>query len=824
MTSTTSKIFRDFWQERTRTVLVVLAVALGLAGFSAVLATYAVLERELDKGYLATNPASATLRTDAIDNELLREVRSGHGVADAQARRVVSGRLRTPSGEWRGLTLFVVKDYGNIRISTLVREKGAWPPGPGEVLIERDAFQVAQARIGDSVTVRTTRGAERSLRVVGGVHDVGQAQARMENIVYGYITLDTLALLGESPSLDQLQILAAGNRFDEKHVQTVAADVKALLESRGHPVRRVDVPKPGRHPHADIMGMLLQGMAVFGLGVLLLSGVLVVNLMAALMAAQIRQIGVMQTVGGKRRQIARMYLGQALLLGGAAVLIALPAGVLGSHLFASAMAVFLNFDLTSFAIPAWVFLSVAAVGLVVPLLAAAWPVWRGTGITVARALADSGTAATSFGASRFDRALAGIGGAARPVLLAIRNTFRRRTRLALTVGTLAVGGIFFLSALNTRASMVSTLDRLFRGKEFDLTVGLSGVYRTDSVERAVRKTPGVRAFEGWITTEGSIPPAGAAAPGPAPSRGGGSSSMHGGGGGSGPHGGAGLGTDRFIAIALPVGTKMQRFDLAAGRGLAAGDTNAIVINGAFAVKGPGMRIGNTVPLSLGHGSMPWRIVGIVRESFSPAVAYVPKEYVDELGGLQGMTNSLRVVVDPARTGRASIERIKAALERNLEAEGVRVVGTLSKADSRFGFDQHMLMIYVSLIVISAVIAGVGGLGLMTTMSLNVLERRREMGVLRAIGATPTTIWVIVVAEGAVIGALSWALAAAAAWPVSRAIGSLMTAIFEAGLDFSFEPMGLAVWAAVSLFLGAVASFLPAWHASRRPVREALGYE
>ncbi|HEY6146524.1 MAG TPA: FtsX-like permease family protein, partial [Thermoanaerobaculia bacterium] len=682
---------------------------------------------------------------------------------------------------------------------------------------------VARVRLGDSVTVRTTRGAERALRVTGRVHDVGQAQARMENVVYGYITSETLALLGEEPFLDQLQILAAGNRFDEKHVQAVAAGVKAFLESRGHAVRRVDVPTPGRHPHADIMGLLLLGMAVFGFGVLLLSGILVINLIAALMAAQVRQIGVMKTVGGTRRQIARIYLGQALLIGGAAVILALPAGVGGSRLFASAMAVFLNFDLTSFAITAWVFLSVAAVGLVVPLLAAAWPVWRGSGIAVARALAGSGTAASSFGATRFDRLVAGIGGAARPVLLALRNGFRRRTRLVLTVSTLAAGGVFFLSALNTRASMISTLDALFRGKKFDLTVGLAGIQRMETVGRAVRKTPGARAFEGWITTEGSLASATPGAAGSAPSHGGGSASHSG--GGSGPHGGGGLGPDRFVAIALPADTKMQRFDLVAGRGLAAGDTNAIVVNGALAAKNPEMKVGNTVPLALGHGSLPWRIVGIVREPFSPPVGYVPKGYIDELGGLQGMTNSLRVAVEPSQTDRKSIERIKAALERNLEAEGVKVVGTLSKADSRFGFDQHMVMIYVSLIIISAVIAGVGGLGLMTTMSLNVLERRREMGVLRAIGATPAAVRAIVVAEGVVIGALSWTVAAAAAWPVSRAIGNLLASVFfKAGLDFSFEPVGLAVWAAVSIVLGAVASFVPAWHASQRPVREALGYE
>ena len=80
------------------------------------------------------------------------------------------------------------------------------------------------------------------------------------------------------------------------------------------------------------------------------------------------------------------------------------------------------------------------------------------------------------------------------------------------------------------------------------------------------------------------------------------------------------------------------------------------------------------------------------------------------------------------------------------------------------------MIYVFLVVMSGVLAVVGGLGLMTSMSLNVLERRREMGVLRAIGATPRTVWLIVVAEAVATAILSWALAALVAWPFSRRAG------------------------------------------------------
>ena len=436
--------------------------------------------------------------------QLRRDVLAGGDVSDAEARRVVTGRIKAGPMEWRNLTLFVVDDYANIRVSTLKHERGAWPPSTGEILIERDAFQVIHARIGDAVRVKTANGIEKILRITGSVHDVGQAQARMENVVYGYITLATLAQLGEEPWLDQLKILVATNRFDEQHIRDVVTHVVKRIESGGQVVRRVEVPPPGKHPHAQIMGLLLLTMSSFGLLVLLLSGILVVNLLMALMAAQVRQIGVMKAIGGSRAQIARLYLSQALLLGCAAIVIAVPAGIWGSRVFCLYMAKFLNFDITSFAVPVWVYAAVIAVGIVVPLLAAAYPVWKGTAVPVREALADVGASRDQFGTTAFDRLLAGTGGLTRPMLFAIRNSFRRRTRLVLTVATLAAGGTFFMSALNVRASLANTIDGMFARRKADIVVFLNDFYPTDRVERAVRNTPGIARAEEWITAEGSL--------------------------------------------------------------------------------------------------------------------------------------------------------------------------------------------------------------------------------------------------------------------------------------------------------------------------------
>jgi len=810
------KAIRDFWHERARIALVVLAIALGISGFAALLSSYAILVRELNLGYLATNPASATLQTDVIDEELLAAVVANREVSDAEPRRVVSGRIKAGPAEWRNLSLFVIKDFASIRISTLKPQQGAWPPRAGEILIERDAFQVARARIGDAVAVKTSNGKEQTLRVAGSVHDVGQAQARMENIVYGYILPETLIRLGEEPHLDQLKILVAENRFDERHIRNVVEDIRKLFESRGHPVHRVDVPRPGKHPHADLTGLLLLAIASFGLFVLILSGILVVNLLTALMASQVRQIGIMKVVGGRRWQIARIYLAQALLLGMAAMVVALPAGLLGSRLLCRYMAVFLNFDISSFAVPVWVYLLVAAVGLVVPLLAAAYPVWKGSGISVYEALASFGVSQSNFGTSSFERLVAGIGGRARPVLLAVRNSFRRRARAVLTVLTLSVGGLFFMTALNVRASMIETLDHMFAARKFDLSVGLGAMYPFERIERAICNVSGVIQAEGWITTEGTLPVDEVPPPQAA---GGGAHAMR----LTGGHGAAASGGVRFSIIGLPPETNLLNLDIISGRGLQSGDVDALVVNATLAAKSAQMKVGNLVSIRIGHVDTSLRLVGIAREAFSPPVAYVPKNYIEQRGDHPRMANNLRLVL--SKTNAASIESIKTTLDRNLEAEGIRALSTMSKADGRFGFDQHMVMIYAALIIMSCVIGAVGGLGLSTTISLNVLERRREMGVLRAIGASPSMVWLIVVAEAGAIAVLSWGLAAIAAWPISKALGNLLVNLaFKSGLDFSFEPRGLVIWLAVSLGLAVVSSFLPAWRASRFTIREALAYE
>ena len=475
--------------------------------------------------------------------------------------------------------------------------------------------------------------------------------------------------------------------------------------------------------------------------------------------------------------------------------------MLGSRALCRSFALLLNFDVTSFAVPLWVYLSAIAVGLVVPLLAAAYPVWKGSAISVREALADFGVSRNVFGSGVFDRMLAGIGGSSRPLLLSIRNSFRRRTRLALTLATLAVGGIFFMTAINIRTSLSNTLDHQFASKKYDLTIAFGDAYPADKIERAIKNTPGVVRGESWFTAAGLLPPRA----------------------GAGEHGDNTLDGERFSVIAVPPNSKMISLEIIAGRNLLPGDVDAIVVNTVLAAKSPQIKVGSMMSFRMGPEMTSFRVVGIAREFWPPPLAYIPQAFIDQRH--PGMRNSAVLALDNDKTDAASINAIRANLERRLEQEGIPIVGSPAKADLRVGVDQHMLMIYVFLVVISGLIVVVGGLGLATTMSLNVMERRREMGVIRAIGARPSTVWLIIVIEGVAVGVLSWALAALVAWPVSKLLGdALVRLVFHTRLDFLFQLQGLFIWLAVSVFIAAVASFLPAQSASQLTVREALAYE
>ena len=125
------KVVRDVWLHKSRTMLVVLAICIGIIGSGAVLNKWALLRRVTRGEFGASNAASATLRTDSVDAALLQRVRALPAIRNAEARRSVTGSARTTSG-WRTAMIFATTDFDK-RIGVLKKEHGEWPPSDGAI-------------------------------------------------------------------------------------------------------------------------------------------------------------------------------------------------------------------------------------------------------------------------------------------------------------------------------------------------------------------------------------------------------------------------------------------------------------------------------------------------------------------------------------------------------------------------------------------------------------------------------------------------------------------------------------------------------------------
>ena len=809
------KVVRDLWSNRIRTFLVIASIAVGIFAVGTVQLLRSVILSELQAIYAASNASQATIFTAGVDEATLDAVRRMPEVADAEGRSGIGVKIEVAPGQWENMALTAVEDFSDLRISLVQPvyavdgrpEVGAeafrWPD-ENEIVVERSAFAAVNAlpadvKVGDVLALRTREIKPRDITLTGLVYDPSGFSAAFTGQATGYVTFDTFERLGGSRNFDQILVRVAGapeQQLDQEYITGVANAVADKVEKAGYTVRRVQVPEPGKLPLQDIFDALALLLTPLGLLALLLSSFLVVNTIAALMAQQVRQIGVMKAIGAQRPQVVGMYLGAVLLYSLAALAVAVPLTVVAAGGLAGFLGSFINVDFPRWSLPPDVVAVQIAVGVLVPLLAALVPVFKGTGVTVREAVMDYGTNANQVQEGWLTRFLNRLRGLPRPVQLSLRNTFRRRGRLALTLITLVLGGMIFMTVGSVRSSLDGLIETGLDYFQFDVQIQFERPYRTVRLEQVARTVPGVDIVEGWLGAQATVVR---------------------------PDGSDG---DTLTMTALPPDSAMVNPTLVDGRWLTAGDQGAIVVSQRVLAAEPDLAVGDTLLLEIGEKEYPWTVVGIAQVLGGPPnqiPVYVNYGYFSRLQADVNHASSLQLKLDPASG--VKMDDAAAVLNEQLENQGYRVtsvftIDTLRRFTGAF-FD---IIVYL-LLAMGVLIASVGALGLAGTMSTNVLERTREIGVMRAIGASDGAVLQIVIVEGVIIGLISWFLGASLAFPAGALLANTVgVVLFQTALPYVFSAGGLAIWLGIVVVLAVLASFLPAWRASRLTVREVLAYQ
>ncbi len=791
------KVFLDLWENRARTALVVASIAVGVFALGTIITSYVILAQDMEVSYAESQPANIEFNIIPFDQGFVDTIAKIDGLAEVEGRHRAVLRISQDGGNtWQALRVVGQEDFTQSDIFVHHTIEGASTPGRREILLEDRIRNELDIAVDDILLVQLANGTTREMPAVGFVLDQG-VRGGPNAEPHAYVTLDTLEWLGRDSSFNQIVATVEGDSNDIAHIDAVADRVEERLKKRDDRIFRRWTGTTREHPMESTVLAILGVLGAMGALMLLLGSSLIANTLNALLAQHLRQIGVMKLIGAHSRQITAMYL---LLIGSfslLALLISIPLSAWGGFALANYMAGLLAVTVQGFRfIPASI-ITQAVIAILVPIAAGFIPVRSGSRTTVARAISNTAGQGGSNRESRLDRIGESIAWIARPILLSVRNTFRKRGRLALTLFTLTMAGAIFIAVFNVRESLnrfIDTIGDLFIA---DVIIDMDRPYRIDKISQTISEVDGVEFIEPWLFASSEIQIPGSET------------------------------GEALTMLAPPAESELVAPRILEGRWLTTSDTKAVVIADLAVERVPGIQVGGMIPVEVNGGREElWEIVGIFSfpdPNGETILGYVPYETIAVQTNQIGQGTSFRVVMkDQSLPGQQlAAKRINDVLDeagyrvRNVEA-GKEVTESAAEAIG------VLVTFFMTMALLTAV---VGSIGLAGTMSMNVLERTREIGVMRAIGAVDTEIMRTVILEGLSIGFISWVIGSILSFPISVVLLRIISeAMINSPMPLYFSVRGFWIWLLGVLALASLASIIPARNAARLTIREVLAYE
>lgn len=798
------KIWSDLWNNKGRTLQVVLIIAMGAFAIGATIGASDIMRVVMSKDWRASSPAMIWMWVNPeIDDEELTALKSIKGVEEVEGLLTTNIEWRlNPTDPWQAAGLTARDDYEGQKFNKLSLISGDWP-GDKTFAMEKGndtSFNIPQ---GGQIYIRVND-KERLVKVGGILSNRVVFPASMGGSAQFYTSRDTFGdLTGER---DFNQFMASAAVYDPVALTEMANQLQRQLEkqdidSGGAAVgseQNARIADPNKHFLQDFMDGLFLVLGIMGGLILVLGLFLVYNTINGVIAQQINQIGIMKAIGASTAQILRVYLSTVFVYGFLALIVAVPLGALGAYGINAFMLNFFNINPGSFTVSPQAILVQVAIALLAPLLASLIPILNGARITVREAISTYGLGGA---VGLLDRLVARAQRVSRLVLLTISNTFRNKWRVFLTQITLVGSGIIFMMVMSVRDSTTYTFtDLLFQILNFNVNLQFEDPERIEMVEKMTLAQPGVKAVEMWGFTSAKTRLAGR------------------------PESEDDKNTTVF---GVPLPTTLYGPQMRVGRWLQPDDTKAVVLNQKLA-EDIGVSVGDWITLDHGlKGESTWQVVGLLFDPIINNSAHIPREPMLREIGEVGRADTLWV--QTVRTDAEGEAEVAQELRQYFDAHKLEVnAQSIFFDDTASQIIEGILFrfgIIISLLAAMAVIiAIVGSIGLSGVLSLSVLERRREIGVMRAIGASSGKISALFIGEGLILGLLSWLIALPLSIPAGYLMTQAMGAALQTEIVYRYTPRGAFYWLGIVLVLSIIASWFPARGATRISVRESLAYQ
>jgi putative ABC transport system permease protein len=791
-----NKIRRDLWRNKGRTLLVVMSIAVGVLAVGMIVTSNTLINRQLALSHSGFHPSHVQIfLSGAIDQGTVAQLESLPEVEAIEGRLESSIRWKTdPNGEWQDGTIRAINDYENQQFDLIELVEGNWPTREYVAVPFNHLQPFGLPTPGQTLYIEINERA-RTFTVDGVIRDPVELSPPFTINAAIYVTPDAFQKIAGFQLYTQLRLTLP--EYNEANAELAVNAIERNLRREGIGVAFWQSFDPSKHflqASFDGINLILIVMAIASLA---LSTFLIINTMNALMVQQIPQVGIMKIVGGRSGQIASVYLIGVGVYGVLSLLIAIPVGALAGDALSRWLLTVLNVPTAPFELLPQALILQIGVGLFTPLLAAMWPVFRGVRLPVARALSSYGIGQGQYGTRFLDRVLGRVRGIPRLAALTLRNTFRRPGRVAMTEITLIVAGAIFMTVLTTSHSFNNTIDKIFSGFGYDVLVIFEQPQRIDEIMPLVESRPNVSRAEMWIFGDGFTHTLTETAD-----------------------------DEREIVLrGIPVDTVLFEPEIVAGRDLLPEDGHALLLNQNLAGD-MGVSVGDQIIINLDpYGDSTWTIIGLILDLGAGPdqnSAYMYRETLSAEMNTIGRASVVEV--------RGPIQSLatQVAIERDLtdffEARGIGVAFTQTAQEVRDTANAQFNIITIILLIMTVLIALVGSFGLSGTLSINVMERTREIGVMRAVGASSWDVSRVFVGEGMMLGLLSWVVAIPLSVGGARLFVDALGILLEFPFSFLFSTQSVWLWFGIVAVLSLIASWMPARRATRISVRESLAYE
>jgi len=803
MISLLRKVWFELWSKKSRTIQVVLVIALGAIGIGLVIGGRNLIAGTIADQWRQAQPPHIKLGVNPpLSIDQLRALERIDGVSQIEGTLNTSIEWRlVGETEWQTALLESRQDFSDQKMELVGLVSGEWP-AHNTLGVIKTADSLYGVGEGATIEVRADE-RTRKYTLTGTLKPVGPFPVVFLGQPVFYADQNTFTRLTGRNTFDTIQtrdlvFSQAGAEATDLAIQDYFEDIGVDSVGVLFPFQSRIVP-PDIPPAAELLNAIFLILGVIGVIIIVLGIFLVYNSINAIITQQVSQIGVMKAVGAKSWQVFLGYFALVLAYGLLAALVSIPLGGLGARGLQALFINLLNLEDPGFSFDRAAITVQVAVAVAAPILAALPPLLSGVRITVREAINSYGLSGST---GLIEKLVARLSRVPYSLLLILGNTFRNRRRVVLIEITLVIAGVVFMMVLGVNDATRFTFgDKLTSIHNYQVNLQFDQPSRSRRLVNLALNNPNVANAESWLVIPAKARPAAQE-----------ESQV----------------TDARIRIfGLPTDSRMYQPDLRAGRWLSEQDQRAVVITQRLATE-KNWGVGDVITLtdSLDRDDN-WQVIGITYDPLANSDVFVPLETLQHEQRALGMTNTLWLTTfntAPEAAGATALELVDTFEFRKLDVSPAGTFGNLTVAEIVSQTQGGYSLIFQLLAIMGVIIAVVGGVGLSGVLTLNVLERRREIGVMRSIGASSWRVIRLSIGEGILLGWTSWLIALPLSIPAAYLLATRgLSLALNQQLSYRFTPMGAVIWLILITLLAIAASSFPARSAARVSVRESLTY-